>query len=131
MTTRIENGDSKPFWDGVREGKLVFQKCSACSHTQFPPRYLCANCWETDLVWIKSTGKGRIESCTVVHRSPRPEFHAPYVVAMIKTDEDVRIMTNIVGEGALVSAIGDAVTVTFVKDHEGRTLPQFPLAPAE
>lgn len=125
MTTKIENGDSKPYWDGVREGRLLFQQCSACREIQFPPRYLCANCWETDLEWVESTGKGRIESCTVVHRAPRPEFKAPYVIAMVKTDENVRIMTNIVGPEALRAAIGDAVTVTFAKDHEGRTLPQF------
>ncbi len=125
MTTKIENGDSKAYWEGVREGRLLFQQCYKCQAVQFPPRYFCASCWETDISWIESTGKGHIESCTVVHRAPSPDFQAPYVIAMVKTDENVRIMTNIIGPGALEATIGDEVKVTFAQDHLGRTLPQF------
>lgn len=125
MIAKLVNGDSKPYWDAAAKGRLVLQKCQSCRTIQFPPGHLCRNCWETTLDWVESTGKGRIESCTVVYRAPHSAFVAPYVVAMVKTDENVRLMTNIVGEQALEAAIDDEVRVTFVANAAGQFLPQF------
>lgn len=125
MVAKIQTADSIPYWEGARQGRLLLQKCTHCGQTQFLPRHHCANCWNTDLEWVESSGKGRIESCTVVRRAPRPEFETPYVLAMIMVDENVRMMANIVGPNALDAMIGDRVRVTFVEDHAGRVLPQF------
>jgi uncharacterized OB-fold protein len=123
----IENGDSKPYWEGVRQGELRFQRCNGCSHVQFPPRYICVKCWNHDLSWTKSSGKGVVESVTIVHRAPTPELRdkVPYVVASILLEEGPRMVTNVVGANALEVAINDTVQAVFVKDSAGRILPQF------
>jgi uncharacterized OB-fold protein len=130
MTSNIENGDSKPYWEGAREGRLRFQQCKSCGHTQFPPRHLCVKCWNDELVWTDSAGQGRVESFTIVHRAPTPELRnkVPYVVAAVLFDEGPRLITNVVGPRALEVTIGDPVTVTFVTDSAGCVLPQSQLA---
>jgi uncharacterized OB-fold protein len=126
-TLSIENADSKPYWEGARQGRLMMQRCGACRHVQFPPRYLCAKCWNGDLAWTQCSGRGTVESFTIVHRAPTPEMrgNVPYVVAAILIDEGPRMMTNIVGPNALDVRIDDAVTVVFAPDAHGRVLPQF------
>lgn len=128
--SRHANGDSNPYWQGAREGRLLFQKCQACGLVQFPPRHHCATCWEADLDWTESSGKGVVESYTVVHRAPLPSLRdrVPYVVASVLVEEGPRMLTNIVGEGALDIQVGAAVRATFVTDADGETLPQFTLA---
>jgi uncharacterized protein len=123
----LVNGDSQEFWQGVREGRLLFQKCHACGEVQFPPRHQCATCWEIELEWIESSGRGTVESVTIVHRAPTPAFRTkvPYVVAAIAVQEGPRMITNLVGEGALDARVGDTVTVEFVADDTGHVLPQF------
>jgi uncharacterized OB-fold protein len=56
-----------------------------------------------------------------------PEFVArvPYVVALIDLDEGPRLIANIVGDDALLSQIGDRVTVCFEERTGGAKLPQF------
>lgn len=127
--SRHANGDSAPYWEGAKAGKLLFQKCKACGSVQFPPRHHCAECWEADLDWSESSGKGVVESYTIVQRAPLPELRdrVPYVVAAVIVEEGPRMLTNIVGEGALNTKVGADVAVTFVTGDDGETLPQFQL----
>ena len=121
------NGDSTQFWEGAREGRLLFQKCRSCGVVQFPPRHHCASCWDEELEWIESTGRGIVESVTVVHRAPIAAFRdkVPYAIAAITVEEGPRMITNLLGERALTVAIGDAVEVEFAPNDEGIVLPQF------
>jgi uncharacterized OB-fold protein len=123
----IENADSKVFWEGARSGRLMMQKCRPCGHVQFPPRHLCATCWSEDLDWIECSGRGTIESYTVVHRAPIADMRSkvPYVVAAVLVEEGPRMITNVVGADALSAQVDDKVEVTFEPDVHGRVLPQF------
>ena len=124
----IVNADSSPYWDGARDGKLLLQRCGECGTLRFFPRYLCTECGSDNTEWAEASGRGTVQSFTIVHRAAFPEFQArtPYVVALIDLAEGPRMMTNIVGEDALDVIIGDAVEVTFEdRGTEGAKVPQF------
>jgi uncharacterized OB-fold protein len=125
--TTLENGDSRAFWEGVKAGRLVLQKCRACGTVQFPPRFHCATCWARELENIDSRGVGSVESFTVVRRAPTAAYResVPYVVAAITLEEGPRMITNVIGEDALSIQIGDAVVVEFTANPMGQELPQF------
>jgi uncharacterized OB-fold protein len=108
----------------------VFQKCRRCGSIQFPPRHHCAACWDADLEAYDSSGRGTIESVTIVRRAPAAAFstNVPYAVAAVIVEEGPRMITNLVGDGALGARIGDPVVVAFVPDAAGAVLPQFRLA---
>lgn len=126
----LANGDSLEYWKAAQEKRLIFQKCSRCGAVQFPPRHHCASCWEADLEWLESSGNGTVESFTIVRRAPIPEFRdqVPYVVASVRVEEGVRMITNLIGDDSLQVKIGDKVRVDFVDRGDGNTLPQFRLA---
>ncbi len=132
QANEFENGDSKPYWDAAREGRLVFQRCCACGEVQFPPRHHCVSCWESDIEWIQSSGLGKVESFTIVRRAPTSVFRdkVPYAVVAVKVEEGPTMITNLIGEDALDVRIGDAVQVDFVEDAGGNVLPQYKRAAA-
>lgn len=121
------NADSVPYWEGARQHKLMFQRCTACGVTQFPPRHHCGSCWEGELEWIESSGRGKVESFTIVRRAPVPAYRdkVPYVIAAVVVEEGVRMITNVPGDDALDLKIGDIVTVDFAENADGLVLPAF------
>ena len=129
---RYANGDSADYWAAAAEGRLVFQTCAACGAVQFPPRHHCATCWQEDLSWTESAGRGTVESVTIVRRAPLPAFRdkVPYAVAAVTLGEGPRMIAAIVGDDALETAIGDPVAVEFRPDDAGTVLPVFRRAPA-
>jgi uncharacterized protein len=123
------NGDSREYWRGAHHKQLMLQKCHVCGAVQFPPRHHCATCWDSEPGWFEASGRGIVESVTVVRRAPIAAFRSkvPYVVAAIRIAEGPRMITNLIGEGALLAQIGDAVVVDFAAAEGGVVLPQFRL----
>lgn len=120
--------DAGSYWQAAQDGRLSLQHCSACAKHRFPPRALCPYCQSTDMSWVDASGDGIVHSFTIVHRAPSQAFRAvtPYVIALVDLAEGARMMTNIVGPGALDVAIGDAVEVTFeARGEQGEAIPQF------
>lgn len=119
---------AKPYWDAARKNELVIQKCSACGHTQFPPRAHCSSCGSDQLTWYAVSGLGKIYSYTIAHRPPHPVFseQIPLVVAIVELDEGPRMMSNIVDCDTANLAPGMPVRVAFEPiDDSDIVLPVF------
>jgi uncharacterized OB-fold protein len=124
--------ETRPFWDGCRQGKLLIQRCEACGHVRFPPTHFCPKCHSTDQAWVESSGRGRVFSWIVVrHPVPRDIYagDVPYVVALITLDEGVRIASNIVGVAPEAVTADMPVRVAFRDATPDITLPLFEPAP--
>lgn len=76
---------------------LILQFCTACTRPQHYPRAVCTSCGGCDFTWIEASGGGVVDSYTVVHRAPSPEFAAPYVIARVRLDEGPIMLTRLVG----------------------------------
>jgi uncharacterized protein len=89
------NRDTQFFYDGLREHKLLIQRCTDCKTLRVPPRPMCGNCqslsWET----VESTGRGTVYSYVMPQYPPLPFFDYPYIVVLVELDEDVRIVSNL------------------------------------
>ena len=120
-------GETKPFWDSCRQGKLLLQKCERCMEYQFYPRGICANCWSNDIRWVQSSGKGNVWTFTVTHQNRTTGFaeEVPYVLALVELEEGVKMFTNIVECDPGQVKIGMPVEVTFVQANEQVTIPYF------
>lgn len=94
------------------------------------PRRFCPSCLGEDLCFVPASGTGEIYTLTTQMAGPPSGFEnlLPYVIAVIRLDEGVQMMSNIVGDGAAGARIGDKVVVDFA-DLEGSevTLPVFRL----
>ena len=90
--------ETRPFWDGCRDGVLMLQRCGPCGAAYFPPSPYCPRCLSDDVVWKAVSGRGRLHTYVINHR-PAPGFEAevPYAIAIVELDEGPRMMSNIVG----------------------------------
>jgi uncharacterized OB-fold protein len=122
----IPDGDSKTYWEGCSEGKLLIQHCLDCEKHIFYPRAVCPHCMSDCLEWIESSGKGKVYSYTISRRGAGSAFadDAPYVVALIDLDEGVRMMSNIIHINVEDVRCDMPVEVVF-QDQEGMEIPKF------
>ena len=80
-----------------------------------------------DLSWDEARGTGTVYSFTVVEISPSPAFagDVPYVVALVKLEEGVQMVSRIVGCEPGVVTIDMPVQVVFGQLDDQIALPQF------
>ena len=118
---------TQPYWDGVREHKLLFQRCRRCGERWHPPMPRCPACQAADYDWLESTGLGSVYTWTVVEHPTHPAFQdkVPYVVAVVELDEGPRIVANIVDCEPYAVSGSMRVRVTYQDVTESVTLPQF------
>jgi uncharacterized OB-fold protein len=85
-----QNPEIEPYFQGVREGRLMIRRCEACKKPHFYPRAICPFCFgETQ--WETASGSGTIYSYSVMRRAD-----PVYVVAYVRLEEGVTMLTNIV-----------------------------------
>jgi len=120
---------SKPFWEGCRNHELLIQKCEECLKFIMYPKLFCPHCLSSKLQWVKSSGKGRIYTYSVVYSYAPTQFSSdvPYVVAVIELEEGVRMMSNVVECRPEEIQCDKTVEVIFHKVNEDVTLPKFKL----
>ena len=105
----------RTYWLSAGRSELLLPTCDACRRIFWPPRPQCPLCGSSQVDWTRSHGTGAIHTFTVVRQTADAYFRdlVPYVVAMVELDDGPRIMTNVVGVGALDVTIGMRVKVQF------------------
>jgi uncharacterized OB-fold protein len=122
------DADSRPFWDGCRDHKLMVQRCTECETFRFPPHRFCPHCRSEQREWVEASGKGEVFSwIVVVHPVPREVYagDVPYVVSLINLDEGVRIVSNIIDCDPHAVEAGMRVEVAFQPARDDIVLPVF------
>jgi uncharacterized protein len=117
--------DTEFFWNGLREQKLLFQRCTECGALRNPPRPMCPEC--RSLAWepIESSGRGTVY-CYVMPLEPRfPFFDYPYIVVLVQLDEGVRLVSNLCGIGPADVTVGMPVEVYYQTFDNDLVLHQF------
>ena len=116
-----------PYWEAAKQHKLLLQYCPDCAKHVFYPRLYCPHCDSDRLEWVEACGRGKVYSYTVVRNNAPSTFSAdmPYVIAVVKLEEGVQMMTNIVGCSPEDVRIEMPVQVVFEKHSEEITLPKF------
>ncbi len=78
----------------LEAGRLTYQRCRNCGNAWLPPREECPRCLEPDSDWEDASGKAKLVSWCVYHRSPLPEFQdrVPYTVFLVELHEGPRLI---------------------------------------
>lgn len=114
------------WWQATTEHRLTVQECEACGSRQHPPRALCIRCGDTGRLRLTdAAGTGQVDTYTVVHRAPSPDLEVPYVIARVRLDEDVVLLTRLEGAEPDAWRIGDRVAVAWADLPDERALPIF------
>ncbi|MFD6885965.1 bifunctional MaoC family dehydratase N-terminal/OB-fold nucleic acid binding domain-containing protein [Streptomyces sp. NPDC059957] len=121
----VINRDNQGFWDGVRDHKLLIQRCTACATLRFPWLPGCNTCGSPDWDTVEASGAGTVFSYVVMHHPPFPAFDPPYAVALVELAEGVRMVSNITGIPYDKVRIGLPVRLEFLRVDEELELPVF------
>ena len=102
----------REFFDGVREGRLVVQRCAGCGALAVPPKVVCQSCESVHWGRVTLGGDGEVTSYTVI-RVPPAQFapQAPYVVTVARMAEGVSLLGRLTG--APVDAVRVGMPVRF------------------
>ena len=126
--------EARPYWDGLREHRLMLPRCRDCGKAFFYPRALCPFCHGAAVEWFQATGRGRLYSFEIAHQTMNKAFKVkpPYVLAMVELEEGPRLMSNLINVTPEASAIrcDMPVEVVFHRLTDEITLPLFQPASA-
>lgn len=94
----VADEESREFFAGAKEGKLMLLLCSQCGTWRLPGRDRCVDCWSTETEWAQASGRGTLYSFGVMHQQYHPAFAEviPYNYAVVELEEGPRLVTNIV-----------------------------------
>lgn len=113
-----ENDDlSKPYWDGLRQERLMVQRCKDCGTWVWGPEWICHSCHSFDLEWTEVEGKGRIYSWERVWHPVHSALkgHGPYIVVLVELPgaDNIRMIGNLLGDPEQSVPIGAEVEAVF------------------
>ena len=115
------------FWSYVASGELRIQRCADCGTHRHPPRPTCAACGSTAVEWVEASGGGEVWARTVIHPPTLPAFteRTPYCAVVVRLDEDVFMVSNVIDREPDEIAIGMRVQVEITEVEPGLRLPLF------
>lgn len=118
---------TEPYWSGLSDGELRYQRCRPCGHAWLPAREECPRCLADDWEWTPAGGRGRIVSWVVYHQAFHPAFaeRLPYNVAVVELDEGPRLITNILAAEPDLAI--ERPVVLQIEQESGVSIPRFRL----
>jgi uncharacterized OB-fold protein len=87
-----------PFWEGLKQGKVLATRCTQCGKLYFPPNADCPDCLVPSLEWVELSKEAEIETFThVVVRPTSFQQNKPYTIAIGRLKEGVRVLAWLTG----------------------------------
>ena len=125
LPTPDEN--TQPWFDALREHKLLLQYFPAADHYQYPYSDRCTKDWSTEWEWRESSGMGVVYTWGRMHQLYHPSWQEeiPYVLAVVELDEGPRMQTTLVNVEEDGIRVGMRVRVYFDDVTDEHTLPKF------
>lgn len=123
----VPTAETEEFWAGCRRHELLLQRCAACGHVQFYPRFLCSSCGGRVLGWTRASGRGRVKSFSIVRRPASPAYAAetPFALLLVELEEGPTMMSTLSGCEPERAFVGMPVVVAFDDWPEGVTMARF------
>ena len=115
---------TRPFWDGLAQGKVRIQQCEDCGAWVFYPRNRCNRCLSEHLRWEEVSGEGTLYTFTVARQPTSPHFvdDVPQLIAVVELDQGVRLTTNLVNVSQDELRVGMRMKPCFDRVSENVTL---------
>jgi uncharacterized OB-fold protein len=111
------DGLDAPYWAGLREEKILLQRCADCREWQWGPEWICHHCHSEAVGFEAVGGVGRIYSYERVWHPVHPALkdQGPYVVVLVELPEagNVRVVGNLLGDPLAEVEIGAEVRAVF------------------
>lgn len=112
---------SAPFWNGLRERKVLIQYSASTDTWVFYPRILAPGSLADDLEWREVSGRGELYTFTIARRPTAPPWSdaIPQLLAVVQLDEGPRLTTELVNVDADDVQVGMRVRPVFSELADG------------
>lgn len=119
--------DTRLYWEGLKEGKLLLQHCRRCGNVQFYQQSICRSCNSEELTHRAATGRGTVFSYSVIHRSPGPAFKqdVPYAVLLVQLEEGPKMISSLIGADPMSVYFDMPVELVCERVSDEVVLPRF------
>jgi uncharacterized OB-fold protein len=119
--------DSEGYWEACKGERLTTPLCGECGHRWLPPSRLCPSCLSGIVSLSPVSGKARLFSWIVVHRSQHPAFYGepPFNVAIVQLEEGPLMHTRVDGVESDGFEIGMELEVAYQEVDDEISLPIF------
>ena len=123
------DGLSAPYWAGLRQNRLLVQRCTHCQTWQFGPEWICHHCHAFDPEWTEVEPRGRIFSWERVWHPSHAALRqrGPYLAVLVEIPHagGVRMVGNLLGDPMQAVVIGADVEGVF--EHHVASDPAYSL----
>ena len=122
--------DTKPYWDGLLEGRVLIQQCADCGVRRHYPRPVCPECYSMNVKWCEIAGTGTVHTWMVSHHAFHPAFKRGLPTAYVTVDlpEGVRLCAPLRSGDPKDIAIGREVKIGVEMLDDGLAIPVVHLA---
>ena len=125
----LPDGDTQPWWDGIRRHELLLQQCAQCQTFRHPPQGTCPKCYSERVEWVRVSGRGTVYTYIVVYHPVVPQWQesAPYNVAQVAPEEapHIRIYGNVINIDDEDIRVGMPVEIVFDDVTPENTIPRW------
>ena len=106
---------TRPFWDGLRQQRILIPRCQSCGGWVFYPRRHCTHCASQDLAWTPVSGASTLCTFTIARVPTLPQFAqpAPQNLAVVTFSEGFNMNTALTGVAPESMCIGMALQPVF------------------
>lgn len=99
--------------------RLEAGKCTKCGKIHYPPRLVCSECKNREFEVVNLPDEATVITFTVIHTPPSQfKDQAPYAIAIVETDNGVRLMLQITDSDGSDLEIGKRVKFQFRRVQE-------------
>ena len=116
----------RPYWEGLREERLLLQRCRRCARFQWGPEWICHRCLNFDLEFAEVAPRGVIYSHQRVWHPVHPALseQGPYVIVLVELPQagNIRMVGNLLGDPRQDIVIGSDVEAVF-EHHKDAKIP--------
>ena len=120
---------SKPYWEAVREGRLMVQRNPRTGVYQWPPQWIAYDDHGFELDWVEVEPKGVLYSWTRAWHPVHPALReaGPYIIVVVELPHagGIRMLGNLLGDPLQPVPIGAPVEAVF--EHHDKADPAFSL----
>jgi uncharacterized OB-fold protein len=117
------DADDEYFWAGVREHRLLLQRCTGCGTLRHPPSPMCGRCHATTWDTQEAQGTGTVHSW-IVSRHPSGDDEDARVVVLVDLAEGLRFVANLV-DTPFDEVRNEMPVELCFREYDGVVLPQF------
>lgn len=124
------DGLSAPYWEGLRNERLLVQRCARCKGWQWGPEWMCHRCNALEMQWQPVENKGVLHSWARVWHPVHEALkqHGPYLVATVELPHagGIRMLGNLLGDPMQEPAFDAPVQIVY--EHHPDASPPYSLA---